>query len=434
MEAMRMNQGLMQKVKNFKAASFPVMLLCLALSFPAPGESSETWDAVSGDFRNGADSERGASGDVKHEIVEIEYDGKIISVDIRDLIFMADAGGGQKLELDDPSKYEGQLENAPVYGVGLGDTGDGDEYESAVPYAEGIGGAGPNAGPNVQEITQREYEEEQRARQWANVFEDLALREIDNKALELVREFGEAKGAVPPITGVAGSVVITYSSYTPKIVCRPMYVTDVILQSGESVTGVHPGDPVRWTFVPSVSGAGETAQTHVLIKPLAADISTNVIINTDRRTYQLDLVSSAKDFMPSISFAYPDDSLKAWDSFLDEQRKKRENSLTLASGYSVDPADLYLDYEVRGSESLRWKPVRVWDDGVKTYIQFKPGSTKKSVEAPVLVVYEHKKEVLVNYRVSEDMYIVDRVFDKAALIVGTGSHQDRVVITRLKGR
>jgi type IV secretion system protein VirB9 len=191
---------------------------------------------------------------------------------------------------------------------------------------------------------------------------------------------------------------------------------------------------VRWSFVPSVSGSGENAQTHVLIKPLAADISTNVIINTDRRTYQLDLVSSAKDFMPSVSFSYPSDSLKAWDSFLEEKRRERENSLTLASGYSIDPSDIYLDYEIRGKDSLRWKPVRVWDDGVKTYIQFKKGSAVKSVEAPVLVVYEHKKEVLVNYRAAPDMYVVDRVFDKAALIAGTGSAQDRVVITRLKGK
>jgi type IV secretion system protein VirB9 len=71
---------------------------------------------------------------------------------------------------------------------------------------------------------------------------------------------------------------------------------------------------------------------------------------------------------------------------------------------------------------------------VKTYIQFKNGTAKKNVEAPVLVVYEHKKEVIANYRAANDMYIVDKVFDKAALIAGTGSRQDRVVITRLKGK
>ena len=32
------------------------------------------------------------------------------------------------------------------------------------------------------------------------------------------------------------------------------------------------------------------------------------------------------------------------------------------------------------------------------------------------------------------MYIVDKVFDTGALIVGTGAHQDRVVIKRLKAK
>jgi type IV secretion system protein VirB9 len=327
-------------------------------------------------------------------------------VDAEDLILLSDGRGGEKLGVAEPEKYAD------------------DPFESVAP--SGIS--------SEQEITGREYEEERKARRWADIVEDLELREIDEKALALVKGFGEAKNAAPPAIGASGSVVITHSSYTPKIVCRPMYVTDVILQAGETVTGVYPGDPVRWSFVPGKSGTGNAEQVHVLIKPLMADISTNLVVNTDRRTYQLNLMSSATDFIPSVSFSYPDDSQKAWDAFLLEKKKERENSAVIASGYSVNPEDLHLDYEIKGKSSLRWKPVRVWDDGVKTYIQFRKGSTKKSVEAPVLLAYEHKKEVLVNYRAAEDMYIVDRVMGKAALIAGTGANQDRVVITRRSGK
>jgi type IV secretion system protein VirB9 len=428
--------------KVFAIAVF-VFLLCHAVLLPSIGECSETWQAVSDDFRsaveraNKRDETPAAISSQNDEpakdadMIEIEYGGKLITVDISDLILMADAKGGQYVDLADPEKYAEQLKNAPVYGEGQLRTAGSGGYEDDF---SAMGGSASNGRQNIQEITEREYEEEQRARQWANVIEDLTLREIDNKALELVKEFGEAKGAVLPLTGVAGSVVIAYSSYTPKVVCRPMYVTDIILQPGEVVTGVHPGDTVRWTFSPSRSGPSGSEQTHVLIKPLMADISTNVIINTDRRTYQLDLMSSSTNFMPSVSFSYPHDTLKEWDSFISERRKEREKSSELASGYSVSPEDLHLDYEIRGKDSLRWKPVRVWDDGVKTYIRFKPGSVKRSVEAPVLVVFEHKKEVLVNYRAAEDMYVVDRVFDVGALIVGTGARQDRVVIKRLKGK
>jgi type IV secretion system protein VirB9 len=344
-------------------------------------------------------------------MLEIEYNGKVISVDIADLILMSDGKGGEKIELIEPEKYEDQYKNTAP-----------DDVFSI------------NPGANAQEITAREYEEERKARRWADIVEDLNLREIDEKALALVKEYGEAKSAVPPVTAVSGSVVMVYSSYTPKIICRPMYVTDVILQPGEAVTGVHPGDPVRWTFVPSKSGSGDGEQIHVLIKPLMADISTNLVINTDRRTYQLDLMSNAVDFIPSVSFSYPADSLKEWDSFIANKRKELKNIEISTSGYSINPEDLHLNYEIRGADSLRWKPVRVWDDGVKTYIQFKQGATQKSVEAPVLILYEHKKEIIANYRAAVDMYIVDRVFDKAALIAGTGAHQDRVVITRKRNK
>lgn len=376
----------------------------------------------------------------KAEMVEIEYNGKIISVDMRDMLLVHDGEGNQGIELGYPEKYAESYDNARFYGlveqylekedasVGkighdvapFGDAGDRNEF----PVASG--------GSGSQEISEREYREELRARVWAEVVEDLTLRDIDRKALELVKEFGGAKDALPPMIGTAGSVVVAHSTYTPKIVCRPMYVTDVILQPGEIVTGVHPGDPVRWTFVPSQSGAGDEVQTHVLIKPLMADISTNLIINTDRRTYQLDLISSATNFVPSVSFSYPADTLKEWDRFIAEKHSERQKNTVLATGYTVDPEDLHLNYEIRGKDTLRWKPIRIWDDGVKTYIQFKPGSVKKSVEAPVFVVYEHKKQVIANYRAAGDMYVVDRVFDKAALIVGTGAHQDRVVLTRLR--
>lgn len=356
----------------------------------------------------GACAPAGAPDEGGSDIVEIEYDGKVIAVNIEDIILMSGEAG---YELDNPEKYAEAL-------------------ESARPYGEGVPADAPASVPGGREITAAEYREEQRARKWLDVEEDVKLREIDKRALSLVKEFSEAKGAVPPSLGQSGAVVVTYSSYIPKVVCRPMYVTDIILQPGEVVTGVHPGDAVRWQFVPSRSGSGDAEQIHVLVKPLMADISTNLIVNTDRRTYNFDLVANAKNYMPSVSFRYPKETMNEWDAFLTEKRSRQAKETELSSGYGVDPEALHMDYEIRGKETLRWKPVRVWDDGVKTYIRFPKGSTQKSVEAPVFVVFEHKKEVLVNYRATNDMYIVDRVFEKGALIVGTGSHQERVVITR----
>ena len=229
----------------------------------------------------------------------------------------------------------------------------------------------------AQEIPEREYLEERQARRWLELREDLELRSIDRRALELVKEFESAKQAVPPSRGDAGTVVFAFGSYTPKILCRPMRVTDVILEPGEVVTSVFPGDTARWTFVPGRSGSGENERLHVMIKPLMADISTNLVVTTDRRTYNVDLVSVPERFMASVSFTYPADTLKAWDEFVARRRMERA---ALPEG-TVSPESLHFDYEIRGKNTIRWKPVHVWDDGVKTYIRFPAGSTLQSIEA-----------------------------------------------------
>jgi type IV secretion system protein VirB9 len=284
---------------------------------------------------------------------------------------------------------------------------------------------------NVQEITAREYLEEQRARKWLDIKEDLTLRKIDEEAMKLVKEFSSGKSGVPPTLGQTGAIVFTYQSYIPKIMCRPMRVTDIILQPGEIVTGVFPGDTARWTFVPGRSGPSGGEQTHVLVKPLMADISTNLVINTDRRTYNIDLMSSSKEFMPSVSFNYPTDTMAAWDVFIaDKQKERNAATLLTEGGYKVNPEELNFSYEIRGKDDIRWKPIRVWDDGIKTYIQFPSQSAIKSIEAPVFVVFEGKRELVVNYRIARDMFIVDKIFTKAGLIAGTGAQQARVVIAR----
>ena len=89
--------------------------------------------------------------------------------------------------------------------------------------------------------------------------------------------------------------------------------------------------------------------------------------------------------------------------------------------------DLDFSYRIRGE--ARWKPVRVFNDGVKTYIEM-PDALQQT-EAPVLlVVGPGRKEALVNYRIRGNRYIVDQVFDKAHLIAGVGRTQTKVTLER----
>jgi hypothetical protein len=169
--------------------------------------------------------------ETEEKIVQFEYNGQIIEVSLDDLILTENG-----LELYDPLKYEGQIQNYD--GQMIVQVYTGGQYEQG------------------NKITEEEYNEERKAQRWLNIEEDLEIRNIDEKALQLVREYHQATGAVPPALGQSGTVILAYTSYIPKIVCRPMYVTDIILEPGETVTSIHSGDTARWAFVTGEVGEG----------------------------------------------------------------------------------------------------------------------------------------------------------------------------------
>ena len=90
--------------------------------------------------------------------------------------------------------------------------------------------------------------------------------------------------------------------------------------------------------------------------------------------------------------------------------------------------NLYFDYRVTGGDEYM-RPIRVVDDGKKTFIQMSPGAGVR--EAPVLVgLGPEGKAEMVNYRVKGDLYVVDRLFERGALLLGVGKKQKRAEIIR----
>jgi len=242
---------------------------------------------------------------------------------------------------------------------------------------------------------------------------------------------GAATG-IKPVAGAAGSVSFVYGTQQINIVCAVLQVCDVELQAGEQVNNLNVGDP-RFTVEPAVSGAGAAEVQHLVIKPLDVGLLTTLIVTTSRRTYHLNLRSHRTEFMPRVVFTYPEDAATKWDAVkAREVREKRERTIPKTNEYL---GDLHFQYVLAGSAP--WKPVRVYNDGIKTVIQM-PAAMAQT-EAPTLLVvrkdggwFKDDETVMVNYRVHGDRYIVDTVFDKAILIAGVGRSQDRVTITREK--
>lgn len=125
--------------------------------------------------------------------------------------------------------------------------------------------------------------------------------------------------------------------------------------------------------------------------------------------------------MARVGFEYPEDvGSKLADV------NARLGSDTIA-GAGVPAEQLNFGYSVSGSAS--WRPTRVYSDGVKTYIQFP--SSLSGGDAPVLFVVSGGQNRIVNYRLKDDMMVVDYQIDTAILVSGVGFwNQDKVTIRR----
>ncbi|KTT27417.1 conjugal transfer protein TrbG [Pseudomonas oryzihabitans] len=243
---------------------------------------------------------------------------------------------------------------------------------------------------------------------------------------------GSATG-IQPVAGSGGAIKFVFGAQQPSIVCAVLQVCDVALQAGEQVNSINLGDTARWQVEPAITGSGPTEVQHLIIKPLDVGLETSLVVTTNRRTYHFRLRSHRTEYMPQVSFTYPEEAQAKWDLIQRRERQERSDNTMPATGEYL--GDLNFNYDLSGSAS--WKPVRVYNDGRKTIIEM-PGAMQQT-EAPTLLVvrkegglFTNDETVLVNYRVQGNRYIVDTVFDRAILIAGVGRSQDRVTITRRK--
>ncbi len=218
-----------------------------------------------------------------------------------------------------------------------------------------------------------------------------------------------------------------------RLIAAPERVTDIALEPGEELIAVAAGDTARWTVGDTVSGAGALRRTHIMIKPLAPGLRTNLVITTDRRVYHLALESGARAAMASVGWTYPADALLA----IERGAAAAARSAPVADG--LDPAALDFSYVIRGDDPV-WRPLRAFDDGRQVYIEF-PEAIARDVAPPLFVVGDNGAAELVNYRVAGRFYIVDRLFGVAELRQGEKKQtvvricsSDRTGKARCKGK
>ena len=148
-------------------------------------------------------------------------------------------------------------------------------------------------------------EETARIQLWEKLDKEIKLRRYDKLVFDMRKNFDEARTATNPFIGEQGYVIYPYGEVIPIITCRPMRMTDVALEPGESIMGIHAGDTVRWLFTPSQSMKNGLSVSHIVVKPSQPGISTNLLIHTDKRTYNLDFTATENSqYIRGVAFSY----------------------------------------------------------------------------------------------------------------------------------
>ena len=219
----------------------------------------------------------------------------------------------------------------------------------------------------------------------------------------------------PPVIRRGGIVLHPFGHGTPTLSCAPLRACRIELQDGERLLADPAlGDTERW-LTAQIAAGPNGATPVVVVKPKDCGLSTNLVISTNRRIYDLDLDAGACErataraaaYTRSVRFYYPDD-------------------LAALAGAQHAPAPALQEptvhntnYRWKRRNGFPWEPARVFDDGVHVYIQLPPEARHDI--APVLYLVDDGGYSILNYTPRDDMYVTDRVFHRAALVIGEGS-------------
>lgn len=204
-----------------------------------------------------------------------------------------------------------------------------------------------------------------------------------------------------------------------EILTAPGRITDIALEPGERLVETNPiaaGDTARWVIGDTSSGEGASRRVHVLVKPTATSLGTNLVINTDRRTYFLTIRASGRAYLTQVSWRYPD---------------MAKPVAVVAAPVSSPPTPVRLNfaYVVRGSRSLR--PLQVFDDGARVVIVFDDRLRLEDLPPLYRIGPDGKTAELINYRVEGRSLVVDRLFDQAELRLGANRWSAHLRIQRI---
>jgi type IV secretion system protein VirB9 len=245
---------------------------------------------------------------------------------------------------------------------------------------------------------------------------------------DVVTDANRRAAQAPDASGYFNAIV--QYSYEPgtlyQVYAAPTRITDVQLQPGERLVGPPAcGDTVRWILAQGKSmDASGAEQPHIYIKPTRPGLDTNLVLNTDRHSYLLELHSYEQTYMAAVTWRFPQEEVAKLAAETTERVAQERDSAPVVSLNNLNFN--YVIQIVKGHPL--WTPLQVFDDGRKTFVRFP--QTMLVREAPALFVLRDKETQLVNYRMKNAFYVIDRLIDSAELRVGGKDDEEIVRVAR----
>lgn len=228
-----------------------------------------------------------------------------------------------------------------------------------------------------------------------------------------------------------------------EVIVQVARITTIRLEPGEQITSLEASDSATIQLATSQVGSGGSLAHVIVLKPNDLFETNNLQIVTTRRLYLIDLVMAdpgSEAYHRLVTWTYPTlhlplpatpQPLYAQSQYAQPAPPPQpaappigyQPEMMQVASASTEAVprptrlwDLNFAYVIDGPD-VPWKPLTVYDDGAKTVIRFAPEVLAR--KAPALFVIDLEDQVeAVNYRVRGASYVVDGLFDRAALQLG----------------
>ncbi|WP_235603067.1 TrbG/VirB9 family P-type conjugative transfer protein [Piscirickettsia litoralis] len=205
------------------------------------------------------------------------------------------------------------------------------------------------------------------------------------------------------------------------VYASPGQMTDIEFQTGEKLISQAAGDTLRWQIGKTVSGSGAYQREHLLIKPNQAGLKTTMVVMTNQRVYHIQLISTPDAYMQAVKWQYPNENVVTYQSTDDSATGDTSLSSGGASGLDVNIANMFSHYKTESvqGDTSHFMPTLVFDDGVKTYIKFNKTTLNRQMPLVEVDTGDKSYATSVNYHVKGQYIIIEGVYPKIRLQLGT---------------